>query len=319
MTAPLNRLLATLAVVAALGGTAMAQDDALYPEPSAPDASYLRILTDAGTETEIDGNAAEAGEAGLTRYYEVSPGEVELRIAGRTISVQPGANAHYTYVAAGDQGELMSDEITDSPANADLVFYNLTDLDGVEVYVPEAEAVALEGVGPLKNRFGGTSGSDDARLRHSQRRGRTRQYGGCRIAPRNCDKPGTSLRWRCLSGKRRHKHLCPVTATELGRSARIMRLPLAYRSAVVSAVLALAVSLPAPARAAPLEVTFEPPDIPRRAICEPRPPRHELIARWQDWSGKQLDDRSTALISAGPAALAVDRCRTVVRHGLNGV
>ncbi|MCX2721341.1 alginate O-acetyltransferase AlgF [Roseibium salinum] len=150
MTAPLNRLLATLAVVAALGGTAMAQDDALYPEPSAPDASYLRILTDAGTETEIDGNAAEAGEAGLTRYYEVSPGEVELRIAGRTISVQPGANAHYTYVAAGDQGELMSDEITDSPANADLVFYNLTDLDGVEVYVPEAEAVALEGVGPLK-------------------------------------------------------------------------------------------------------------------------------------------------------------------------
>ncbi len=41
-----------------------------------------------------------------------------------------------------------TDAITDSPAQADLIFYNMSDLPAVDVFVPSADAVALAGVAP---------------------------------------------------------------------------------------------------------------------------------------------------------------------------
>jgi alginate O-acetyltransferase complex protein AlgF len=43
---------------------------------------------------------------------------------------------------------LLPDKIVNSPARADLVFYNLTDLPLVDLYVPSAKTMALTGVAP---------------------------------------------------------------------------------------------------------------------------------------------------------------------------
>jgi TPR repeat protein len=58
----------------------------------------------------------------------------------------------------------------------------------------------------------------------------------------------------------------------------------------------LALSAGSPAQAEPIEVTFTPPDMAPQDLCMPRPPNHEVRARWEDWDGTQLGERSNALV-----------------------
>lgn len=135
---PLSALLAA--------APAFAQDDSLYPDPTAPDASFLRVLAPEGSSVRIDGAEAEAGDAGLTAYTEIAPGTVGLTVGGESHEIEADANAHYTWLAG--EARLIADSPSDSPAQAGLTAYNLTDIENVELYVPKAEAVALSGLAP---------------------------------------------------------------------------------------------------------------------------------------------------------------------------
>lgn len=130
-----------IAAVLALPAMAFAQDSGLYPDPSSPDASFLRVISDAET-IEIGGDDVEPGAAGATPYVEVAPGEVEIDVGDASETVTVGANTHYTYVA-GSEPELIEDQVADSPKQADLVVYNLTDMDGLAIYAVEAETDAI--------------------------------------------------------------------------------------------------------------------------------------------------------------------------------
>ena len=141
-----HRTLAFAAGLALLGGAAIAQDDGLYPEPSAPDASFLRVLAPEGGAVAIDGRTLEADENGMTAYVEIGPGPVTLSVGGAEATIEAGPNLHYSYVLDDDEGTLMTDGVTGSPAQADLVFYNLSDIAKVDVFVPSADALALEEV-----------------------------------------------------------------------------------------------------------------------------------------------------------------------------
>jgi TPR repeat protein len=58
----------------------------------------------------------------------------------------------------------------------------------------------------------------------------------------------------------------------------------------------LAFTAGAPALAGPIDVTFTPPEMTAQDLCKPRPPGHEVRARWQDWNGDTLGERSDALV-----------------------
>ncbi|EPX86006.1 alginate O-acetyltransferase AlgF [Salipiger mucosus] len=139
-------ILSASMIAAALALPANAQDDSLYPDPSAPDASFLRVILPDGATATVDGTAVEAPEAGVTAYAEVSPGEVEIAVDDTTQTVEVGANTHYTWTAAAAEPALVTDMVEDSPAQADLLMYNLSEADPVTLYAVEGETAALEGV-----------------------------------------------------------------------------------------------------------------------------------------------------------------------------
>ncbi|MCE0506965.1 hypothetical protein LR948_16465 [Roseivivax sp. GX 12232] len=69
------------------------------------------------------------------------------------------------------------------------------------------------------------------------------------------------------------------------------------RAMPLSAAALWAVAGLAPgAQAAPIDVTFAPPEIEARAVCAPRPPGHVLTERWADWQGQGFDGRPVALV-----------------------
>ncbi|MHA6345156.1 alginate O-acetyltransferase AlgF [Roseivivax sp. CAU 1761] len=131
---------------AALAQPAMAQDDSLYPEPSAPDASFLRMILPEDGSAEIDGAKLAPVAGGVTAYTEVAPGTVEIEVGGETATVEVGANQHYTWTAEGGTPALIEDAVKDSPAQADLLIYNLSQAGEVDLYAVEAETEALSDV-----------------------------------------------------------------------------------------------------------------------------------------------------------------------------
>ena len=143
ISAPLIALAAGIVFAA---GPGAAQDDALYPAPSAPDVSFLRVFVPGDETVAVGGHTLQPGESGLTPYLEVAPGPVTISVSGEESTIEAGPNAHYSYIVAGSEPKLLTDAISGSPTQADLVFYNLSDLQSTEIYVPEADAVAIAGV-----------------------------------------------------------------------------------------------------------------------------------------------------------------------------
>lgn len=128
---------------------AVAQDESLYPDAPAPDASFLRVLVPDDQSVAVDNQTLQPSDAGFTPYVEIGPGPVVVSIDGEETSVEAEANTHYTFVASTEaEGQLLTDGITGSPAQADLVFYNLSDIESADVFVPSADAMALEAVAP---------------------------------------------------------------------------------------------------------------------------------------------------------------------------
>lgn len=135
-----------LLAAALLAGPALAQDEGLYPDATAPDASFLRVYVPAGETVAVDGETLQPGDTGLTPYVEVALGPVLVDVAGEETEVEIQPNTHYSFVVSADGGELLTDGVTGSPAQADLLVLNLTAVPAVDLFVPSADAVAVEGV-----------------------------------------------------------------------------------------------------------------------------------------------------------------------------
>jgi alginate O-acetyltransferase complex protein AlgF len=136
------------AALSLAASAALAQDEGLYPAPTAPDAAFLRVYTPGEESIALDGQTLQPSEIGFTRYVEVSPGPVTVTIDGEETTVEAKANTHYSYIVTADGGEFLTDGVTGSPAQADLLFYNLSDIESVDVLAPSANAVAIPAVAP---------------------------------------------------------------------------------------------------------------------------------------------------------------------------
>lgn len=146
LTYPL--LIAAAAVAAA--PLALAQDASLYEDVANPDASFVRVVDARSAVAVIQSASFDPVEAGVTPYV-VIDGETEVRItSGETTAteqVQPAT--FYSFVVGADgSSALVVDKITRNPAQADVTFYNLSDIASADLYVPQAKAIAIEGVTP---------------------------------------------------------------------------------------------------------------------------------------------------------------------------
>ncbi|MFD0978428.1 alginate O-acetyltransferase AlgF [Tropicimonas aquimaris] len=148
MTRALRAL--TLACLAALpaAGAAQAQaDNGLYEAVRDPDASFVRLIIPGKTY----GKVASAGVAdlhnGVSNYIHVEPGEIKVAVAGAESSFTVAPRSFYSVVLAEDGTPVpLPDTLQSNPAKADITFFNLTDTDALDLFVPRARANVAEAV-----------------------------------------------------------------------------------------------------------------------------------------------------------------------------
>ncbi|WP_386679131.1 alginate O-acetyltransferase AlgF [Loktanella sp. R86503] len=135
------------AFVATVPGPAWSADDALYEDVFDPNSSFIRVLAPAEAFATIDGKTVRDFHAGLSDYVNVMPGTVAVMLSGQSIDIPVAPSKHYTVVSLnGMDPDVIEDTLALSPAKADVSVYNLTQVSGIDLYVPLANAVAIESV-----------------------------------------------------------------------------------------------------------------------------------------------------------------------------
>ena len=141
MTRYTRRIACLLAFVAA---PALAQDNQLYEDPADPNAAFVRVISPGESVAVVAGNTFENVQGGVTPYVMMPAGQVSVAVGDLVSEGEIPPTSFFTFIT-GTDGELhlLQDVITNSPAKADLVFYNLSDLATIDLFVPSVDAVAL--------------------------------------------------------------------------------------------------------------------------------------------------------------------------------
>jgi alginate O-acetyltransferase complex protein AlgF len=146
-----TRLVACALALAA--SPAFAQDNQLYEDPADPDASFVRIVSPGDTLAVVGENTFDNVQGGVTPYVMMVAGPVSVAVGDLVSDGDIPPTSFYSFVAGTDGTlHLLQDVITNSPAKADLVFYNLSDLPMVDLFVPSVDALALEGIAQNTSR-----------------------------------------------------------------------------------------------------------------------------------------------------------------------
>lgn len=146
-----HTFLATCAAVLVSGP--VLSDTGLYEGVVDPNSSFVRVVTSDQTIATIDGENLRDISSGISGYVNVMPGEVDVILPTASDVIEVGPSTFYTVVFKEDgEAEVFTDDITNSPSKADVSFYNLTDATDVSVFVPQANAVAIEAVDTMQGQ-----------------------------------------------------------------------------------------------------------------------------------------------------------------------
>lgn len=130
---------------------AMAQD--LYEAPADPNSSFVRIVAPGETLAVINGTTFDSFQGGVTPFLLVAPGPIAVAVGNHEGKGEIAAASFYTFAPGADGAlHMLKDSISNSPAKADLVFYNDSDLHLVDLYVPSVSAMAIKGIEPGTSR-----------------------------------------------------------------------------------------------------------------------------------------------------------------------
>ena len=146
----MKRIHLSLPLLVATATMAFAQDASLYEDVANPNSSFVRVVDASASVAVIQSASFDRVEKGVTPYV-VIDGETEVSITSgettATEAIQPAT--FYSFVVGADGASaLVVDKITRNPAQADVTFYNLSDIALADLYVPQAKAIAIEGVAP---------------------------------------------------------------------------------------------------------------------------------------------------------------------------
>ena len=123
---------------------AMAQDNQLYEDPADPNASFVRIISPGDTLAVVGANTFDNVLGGVTPYITMPAGPISVAVGDLVSDGDIPPTTFYSFVKGTDGTlHLLQDAITNSPAKADLVFYNLSDLPMVDLFVPTVDTVAI--------------------------------------------------------------------------------------------------------------------------------------------------------------------------------
>lgn len=142
---------ATLTALALMAATAAtAQDGGLYEDVPDPNAAFLRVIGADLTAATVNGTSLEGLDTGISPYVVITDAgdiTVDADAQSSTATVAP-ATFHTLLIAPDGTRTVVTDPLTLSPAQADVTFYNLSDIASVDLFVPQAKAKALEGIAP---------------------------------------------------------------------------------------------------------------------------------------------------------------------------
>lgn len=141
---------ATLTVLVLLASAAQAQDGGLYEDVPDPNAAFLRVIGTDLTAATVNGTNLEGLDTGISPYVVITDAgdiTVDADAQSSTATVTP-ATFHTLLIAADGTRTLVTDPLTLSPAQADVTFYNLSDIPAADLYVPAAKAKAIEAIAP---------------------------------------------------------------------------------------------------------------------------------------------------------------------------
>ena len=146
----MKRIHLSLPLLVATASMAFAQDASLYEDVANPNSSFVRVVDASASVAVIQSASFDRVEKGVTPYV-VIDGATEVSITSgettATEAIQPAT--FYSFVVGADGASaLVVDKITRNPAQADVTFYNLSDIALADLYVPQAKAIAIEGVAP---------------------------------------------------------------------------------------------------------------------------------------------------------------------------
>jgi Alginate O-acetyl transferase AlgF len=127
---------------------AMAQDAGLYEEVADANAAYVRVIAAPNNTALVQTTSLSGLETGISPYLAIpEAGEVRITV-GTTesiVTVEPGS--WQTFLVAPDgTANLLIDAVAASPAQADVSFYNLSDVPEIDLFVPAAKVVAIGAV-----------------------------------------------------------------------------------------------------------------------------------------------------------------------------
>ena len=151
MTRP-HRIFSCL-VALCLAAPALADDGQLYQDPADPNATFVRVVSPGETLAVVESRTFDNVKGGVTPYVMVTSNRVSVAVGDLESNADIAPASFYTFIV-GAEGSIamVKDEITNSPAKADLVFYNLSDLPTVDLFVPKANAIAREAIAPGTSR-----------------------------------------------------------------------------------------------------------------------------------------------------------------------
>lgn len=140
--------------LAMIAAPALAQQDGrLYQPAPDPNASYVRVIAPDAPFVTIATTAVESGSGGVSPYVQVEPGKIAVSSAQVTTDLAVDPATYYSvYVDVAGNVTTKADALTNSPARADLSFYNLTDRDGLDLFVPAAKQAAITGLAAAATR-----------------------------------------------------------------------------------------------------------------------------------------------------------------------
>lgn len=128
-------------------------DDGLYEDVFDPSSSFVRVVAPGQSTVSIDGTTIRDLEGGVSGYVNVMPGAIDVVMPGGNTELEAGVSTHYTLILDEDGTfSVIEDAIAKSPAKADISLYNLTDADGVDLFVPAANAPAMQDIAPLQSQ-----------------------------------------------------------------------------------------------------------------------------------------------------------------------
>jgi hypothetical protein len=125
--------------------TAFAQDAGLYDQIASPNASFVRVIVPPMGLGAVGPTSFDALQDGISPYVVIDqPGAIPVTAGAAQGTIDVAPSSFYSYVLAADgSGVMVQDQITRGAAKADVAFYNLSDLPSVDLYVPQAKAIAI--------------------------------------------------------------------------------------------------------------------------------------------------------------------------------